>query len=639
MSNISRGVVCIGKATIDAILVADGPMRADSRVAARGGLIAGGGPAATAAVALARQGIAVAFIGRVGDDEAGATVVDGLDREGIDTSLLRVSKGGRTALSAVVVDSRDAGRSIVTHPGELASITVDAEVAAAAARADWIHVDQAGWPVAARLRGMAVRTPISIDGGNPIEGLDLSIVTVYAPSEGGVLAASGKSDVIDAMQWALDEGARLVVVTRGSAGCVAMAAFDLDAPNASAILREPAALAGVRRMATELAPGVPVTSTLGAGDVFHGLLLAALCQGASVREAMRAANMGAAMSCAGLDGRSAIPDRMELAVALASKPQVAPIPRQDSSGPPAWDKGHVHSAFATLARPSGGFAMVAIDQRESLRAMLSPSDPYGVSDADLVEFKHEVTLALAGHASAILFDRSYGMPAIEAVATLAPAPGLILAADLFDQVPGGPIRSVAVDHQAGAVARAVGATALKLLIPWRVDRPASDRAALVREFVEICHEYRMLALVEAVVQDDGSHPPAWLWAEGIMSAAKEMAGYDFDLYKAQVPTLGAGSSQEILDLSSTLTAVIGRPWVVLSSGVPVDQFERAAEAACRGGASGFLAGRAIWTSALAAGNRAAHLADVSLSRLERLAEMVDRDARPWSDATGLSHRV
>ena len=111
-----------------------------------------------------------------------------------------------------------------------------------------------------------------------------------------------------------------------------------------------------------------------------------------------------------------------------------------------------------------------------------------------------------------------------------------------------------------------------------------------------------------------------------------MAEHDFDLYKAQVPTFGVGPADEIRDLSQQITALIGRPWVVLSNGVPPERFEAGVAAACRGGASGFLAGRAIWTSALGEDDRAAHLADVSARRLDRLAAIVDEFARPWSEA-------
>ncbi|MBA3852506.1 MAG: hypothetical protein H0X59_09110, partial [Chloroflexi bacterium] len=77
-----------------------------------------------------------------------------------------------------------------------------------------------------------------------------------------------------------------------------------------------------------------------------------------------------------------------------------------------------------------------------------------------------------------------------------------------------------------------------------------------------------------------------------------------------------------------------RPWVVLSAGVPLERFEAAVEAACRGGASGFLAGRAIWSDAIALDGLEARLETVSAPRLARLGQLVDALARPWWKATG-----
>lgn len=290
------------------------------------------------------------------------------------------------------------------------------------------------------------------------------------------------------------------------------------------------------------------------------------------------------------------------------------------------------AAFRALARPSGGMAMVAIDQRESLRAMLSDGDHRVVADAELVEFKHDVARALSRSASALLVDRELGLPAIESAGVLAPSCGLIVAADRLEQAPGGPVRWTSVDHDAPAAALRVGAHALKLLVPWRSDRSIEDRARLVHEFLAVCREHALLALVEAIVQDDGRHDAAWYGAAGVLAAAEEMADLDPDVYKAQVPTLGYGSPAEIEALSAQVSRAIGRPWVVLSQGVPPERFEVAVEAACRGGASGFLAGRAIWTSALGADDRVAHLADVSATRLERLIGIVDSTARPWAVA-------
>ena len=63
---------------------------------------------------------------------------------------------------------------------------------------------------------------------------------------------------------------------------------------------------------------VEVGSTLGAGDVFHGALLAGLLDGRPLAAAGDFAAAAAALSCRGVDGRSRIPTRTELDLFLSS---------------------------------------------------------------------------------------------------------------------------------------------------------------------------------------------------------------------------------------------------------------------------------------------------------------------------------
>jgi sulfofructosephosphate aldolase len=75
-----------------------------------------------------------------------------------------------------------------------------------------------------------------------------------------------------------------------------------------------------------------------------------------------------------------------------------------------------------------------------------------------------------------------------------------------------------------------------------------------------------------------------------------------------------------------ITAVLPVPWVVLSQGVPFDEFPQAVEDACKGGARGFLAGRALWSNTLAADDPTELLRTQSVPRLHELIEIVDRYA-------------
>jgi sugar/nucleoside kinase (ribokinase family) len=268
-------VVCVGLATLDTIFAVPRHPEPDGRVVATDLAVAGGGPAATAAVTLARLGVETFFVGAVGDDDTGTEIRAGLEREGVDVSELAVVPGTRSPRSTVLVTGGD--RSIVHFPGSLPGLELSARARGLCEAAAWVHVDHVGFgPV----RGLT-RDTLSIDGGNPIDGLELDGVGLYAPTE----------STLPDPRAALAAGARLVVVTRGSRGSVAYTENEtIDVPGFD----------------------VEPVSTLGAGDVFHGALLAFLARGAGLREALAKANLAAALSCRALDGRSAVPTLTEI---------------------------------------------------------------------------------------------------------------------------------------------------------------------------------------------------------------------------------------------------------------------------------------------------------------------------------------
>ena len=249
-------IVCVGLATRDTIYAVPRHPDADDRVVASERVVAGGGPAATAAVAAARLGCDVRFVG----------IVDG-ELEGVEV----VRMEGRMIESTILVG--DGTRSIITEEPEQFSVS-----AGLLDGADWLHVDHVGY-AALQPECFGAGPQISVDAGNPVAGLDVDAIDLYAPTE------------------ASDDGrrARLTVVTRGADGCTAY----VDGERIDV-------------------PGHPVdaVSTLGAGDVFHGALVACLDRGLELRDALAKANVAAALSCRALDGRSAIPSWDELEAAL-----------------------------------------------------------------------------------------------------------------------------------------------------------------------------------------------------------------------------------------------------------------------------------------------------------------------------------
>lgn len=290
---------------------------------------------------------------------------------------------------------------------------------------------------------------------------------------------------------------------------------------------------------------------------------------------------------------------------------------------------------APLRRASGAFAMVAVDQREAMRLMfagdVAPSPDGSIPDAvlaavpdeKLIDFKLRAARALSPFASAMLLDAQFAWGRAMAEGAIDESCAPILSADEFLPGSGEVVSRVRIDDSVvpGVVA-AQGAKALKLLVIYREDEPAVDRVAMVRDFVARCDAAGLASIIEPVCKAP-RHGGDWDWDAGVLAAAHELGRLGADLYKAEVPLRGTGDDDETREACTELDAAIASPWVVLSSGVSPDDFPRAVRLACESGASGFLAGRAVWRACIGAPDLDAALHDDAVVRLKRLVDVVD----------------
>jgi len=283
--------VCAGVITIDTIALVDKYPGEDERVLANEISRAGGGPAAVAAVALSRLGIKSAVVGTIGDDADGKEVLRIFAKEGVDTSGISIGSTA-TAGSVIVVSKEHSARAISTRQPVVQAPINDA-AKHLIANAQYLHVDHVGIK---RLGEMGVTRgkgpQISFDAGYGVESFDPIVVDLFVPTDRQMALRYPGVDLAVALENDSLKAGNTVVATQGSAGSAGFS------PETGLVT----------------APGfkVDVISTLGAGDVFHGALVAQLIQGHSLQEAMRRANAVAALSCRGLDGQSMIPTTTEL---------------------------------------------------------------------------------------------------------------------------------------------------------------------------------------------------------------------------------------------------------------------------------------------------------------------------------------
>lgn len=280
--------------------------------------------------------------------------------------------------------------------------------------------------------------------------------------------------------------------------------------------------------------------------------------------------------------------------------------------------------LTSLQRPSGGYAMLAVDQREAMRNMFAEHTDQPVTDQDLQNFKVAATRILTPHASAVLVDKQFAFDAVVDAGAVAEGCGLISSADHFASAHGELVGEVTIDETVDPhVAREQGAVAMKLLVLWREDQPAQPRIEMVERFVDRARSAGLVSIVEPVSRGRADGKPSDTEA-GVLAAAKELGSLGADLYKAEVPLKGQGEDEEIRRRSAQLTEAITGPWVVLSSGVPQDRFPEAVRLAMSEGADGFLAGRAVWAGCIGQPDVVQALRTDATARLRSLGEIVDQ---------------
>ena len=291
----------------------------------------------------------------------------------------------------------------------------------------------------------------------------------------------------------------------------------------------------------------------------------------------------------------------------------------------------MRAPLTNLARPSGALAMVAVDQREALRGMFAAYQSTPVPDSQLTQFKVDVARELSPFASALLVDQEFGIDEIINQKALKGSCGLIAAADLLVGPAGGAATDTAIDLDVDPIRmRDIGSVGLKFLILWRNDESPDSRAKLVEDFNKLCEISGLPSIIEIIVKPPTDTSKAFNREEELIIAAKEAANWKPDLYKAEVPFHGEGNLNLVTKNAERISEAIGSPWVVLSNGVKQPFFNEAVKACAMGGASGFLAGRAVWADIVGAADIPKALREVSIPRLEQLAEIVDAHAKPWT---------
>ena len=295
-----------------------------------------------------------------------------------------------------------------------------------------------------------------------------------------------------------------------------------------------------------------------------------------------------------------------------------------------------------LANSKGIMTMCAIDHRGALKRALNKEYPEAVNYQDMVNFKLDLCQAVEPFASAILLDPEYGAGQAIAADVIPGHKGLLVSAEktgytgdraarITELLPGWSVKK----------AKKIGASAVKLLIYFRPDLKdiAVKQLDLVGRLADQCIEEDIAFLVEPVTypisQDEGtSNKFAEIKPGLVIETARQITALPIDVLKAEFPADIRFEQDEgkLLKLCQDLNKASRLPWVLLSAGVNFESFRKQVEIACKAGASGFLAGRALWQESVKINNRDDRMVffrNTAATRLKELAELADSYGKPW----------
>jgi len=312
-----------------------------------------------------------------------------------------------------------------------------------------------------------------------------------------------------------------------------------------------------------------------------------------------------------------------------------------------------HWGMRRMADATGRFRMTAVDQRPPIKNPIrakrgTPQAPW----EDVAGFKELLIRELQAESSAMLLDPHYAYP--RGVTMLDARLGLILTLEdsIFRETPGGRLSAQIDDWSVEKIKRA-GGDAVKVLTWYRPDADPEVCAAqqdFTQRIGAACARYDIPFVFELLVYPlakDAEQTTEYVemktkQAQLVIDSVRAFADPRFgvDLFKLEspvpasdVPEPGAPGSAAVQALFDELDRAAGRPWVMLSAGAGMTEFRRVLHYAYGAGASGYLAGRAIWLEAFQRfpdwdGIRD-ELRGAAVPYMRELNELTGAMARPW----------
>jgi tagatose 1,6-diphosphate aldolase len=302
-----------------------------------------------------------------------------------------------------------------------------------------------------------------------------------------------------------------------------------------------------------------------------------------------------------------------------------------------------------ISNSKGVFVICAIDHRGSLRSALEKELARKVGYEEMVQCKLDICNALTPYASAVLLDPIYGAAQSIAGGALPGSTGLLVSVEAtgYQDNPEGRMTTL-LDGWSVEKIKRMGGSAVKILVYYRPDLVESAQKQLktVLSVAKECIKHDLPFLVEPVsypVQGEKADLMQFAVKKPglVIETARQITELPIDVLKAEFPVdLNYEKDKaKVLEACQKLNETSRVPWVLLSAGVDYKTFREQVKLACQAGASGFVAGRAIWQEALRFADREQrikYLKTIIADRLKDLVEVTNKYAVPWYRKPGIA---
>ncbi len=288
-------IVGVGACVYDTLILADSFPAEDTKLIAKGVMQSGGGPCGTGLVAAAKLGGNCGYIGVLSEDSGGKFLLNDFRKYNVDTSNVKIEKGGSFS-SYILINESNSTRTCIVYRGDLPPLSLNEQQISAVENAKILMVDGNELSAAIKAAKAAKNsgTKVLYDAGGLYKGVEtlLPYADILIPSEEFALGFTGEKSAEEAAKKLYSQfNSDVVVITQGKEGGICYDGKSIEKYSAFV---------------------VNVVDSNGAGDVFHGAFAFAQVMGFDYYKSCIFSSATSALKCTKLGARAGTPTYTEV---------------------------------------------------------------------------------------------------------------------------------------------------------------------------------------------------------------------------------------------------------------------------------------------------------------------------------------